>query len=588
MLNKLSLKAKLLMLCGLMALISITISLFAYQGITNINKSNGKIVDQIVPGLALVNSMGLNYRQVRVHLRTLGITGISKEDADKAVANTLAAIAAYEVDNKAYAALPLVGEEKIFEELEAEWAHFKGIGVRALELHKSGKPEDHAALNKIFFEDCPKAAAAYSKTFDELLDFNKKSFESFTAESKSISETVLLSILLISTIGITASVIVGFLLATKLSNSINAIVNSLKESADEVSSAATEIASTSEELSQASTEQASSIQETSSSIEEINSMINANTENAKKSAVSSEGSLLNAEKGKEVVEEMITAIKNINASNESIKDQIDENNKEIEGIVKLISEIGNKTKIINDIVFQTKLLSFNASVEAARAGENGKGFSVVAEEVGKLASISGAAALEISSMLDSSVQKVEGIVRNSKEKVGKLVAEGKMNVDKGTQVAHECGEVLNEIVTSAATVNSAIAEISTASQEQAQGVQEVTKAIAQLDQVTQENTASSAASANAAASLSKQAITLNTLVLNLVETVEGQRDQVGNQVEAQTQKVVDKKVVKVVAKEEMKASVSRKNTQVTEKAAPVVVSNTPPFPSFDDSRFSDV
>jgi methyl-accepting chemotaxis protein len=89
---------------------------------------------------------------------------------------------------------------------------------------------------------------------------------------------------------------------------------------------------------------------------------------------------------------------------------MNKSNDEISSIVKVIAEIGDKTKVINDIVFQTKLLSFNASVEAARAGEQGKGFAVVAEEVGNLATMSGKAAEEISSMLGDSMGKVELIV----------------------------------------------------------------------------------------------------------------------------------------------------------------------------------
>lgn len=218
---------------------------------------------------------------------------------------------------------------------------------------------------------------------------------------------------------------------------------------------------------------------------------------------------------------MIEAIGDINTSNTGIMDQINETNKEIENIVKIINEIGTKTKVINDIVFQTKLLSFNASVEAARAGEQGKGFAVVAEEVGNLAAMSGAAALEITNMLDGSIKTVEGIVRDSKEKIGKLVLNSKEKVENGTRVAHECEEVLNEIVSSIASVSKMVAEISSASQEQAHGVHEITKAIAQLDQVTQQNTANSTESANAAGTLSGQAEALNSLVQKLVQTIEG-------------------------------------------------------------------
>ncbi|MBY0412806.1 MAG: DUF3365 domain-containing protein [Bdellovibrionales bacterium] len=319
--------------------------------------------------------------------------------------------------------------------------------------------------------------------------------------------------------------IVGVILITLMINKpvkiINDIVQGLNKTSEQVSSAAIQIAAASSELSSASNAQASSLQETSAAIEEINSMIHSNTENAKQSTITSDSSMRNAEKGQKVVTQMIEAIDNINTSNNEIMNQINETNKDIESIVTIINEIGAKTKIINDIVFQTKLLSFNASVEAARAGEQGKGFSVVAEEVGNLASMSGNAAMEITKMLESSITNVEEIVKNSKDKIGKLIHQGKQNIDIGTKVSRECGGVLEEIVTSVGIVSKTVTDIASAGQEQADGVQEITKAVAELDQVTQQNTASSVESANAANSLSGQAEYLKELVQQLVLTIDG-------------------------------------------------------------------
>lgn len=570
MLNGLSLKAKLLLQSSFMALIIVTISVFAYLGLDSINTSNKEIVDEVVPSLAIVNSMGLHYKQVRIEVRTLGLAGISKTDSDHAIERTINAIKAYEDQEKAYSRIRFTaGEQALYEQLKTDWAAFKQIGVKAISLSQSTKPEDREALTKLFLVDCPASAELYNKSFEALATFNKNSFAKISTDAKNVANEVSSTILVISIVGTVVSLVVGFLLATKLSNTIRAIVQSLKGSTDEVANASVEIAASSEKLSRATSDQAASLQETSSSIEEINSMINANNESAQQSAKSSERSFENAEKGQLVVGEMIVAIEKINSSNSKIMDQIDESNKEIESIVKLISEIGNKTKVINDIVFQTKLLSFNASVEAARAGENGKGFAVVAEEVGKLASMSGTAALEITNMLDSSISKVETIVKNSKERVGKLVAEGKVSVEKGTSVANQCGEVLKEIVLSVGTVSNAVAEISNASQEQAQGVQEVTKAIALLDQVTQENSTNSANSAEAATSLSNQAATLSQLVEELVYTVDG--------------------VKKNSVQESSTSSSSKSSTIKIEKKVVIIPKKgVELFPAAQDSRFSDV
>jgi methyl-accepting chemotaxis protein len=218
---------------------------------------------------------------------------------------------------------------------------------------------------------------------------------------------------------------------------------------------------------------------------------------------------------------MIQSMDAINASNNTIMQQVNRSNESMAGIVKVIEEIGSKTKVINDIVFQTKLLSFNASVEAARAGEHGKGFAVVAEEVGNLAQMSGNAAKEIGSMLEDSIQKVNQIVQETKASVEKLIAEGKETVESGSLVARQCGEVLEEIVHNVASVSSMAGEIASASQEQSRGISEITKAMGQLDQMTQQNAATSEECASAAEELSAQAESLKSSVGQLVQTING-------------------------------------------------------------------
>ena len=402
-------------------------------------------------------------------------------------------------------------------------------------------------------------------------------------------------------ISIITIVLIVLFLAFGFSNSISKnlhlIAENLSNSGALVGSAAIQISSSSEALSQATNEQAASLIETSASIQEISSMVNANSENAKQSSTISEQSLISAEKGKVVVDQMISAIEEINESNNGIIVQIDDTNKEIENIVKIIKEIGSKTKVINDIVFQTKLLSFNASVEAARAGDQGKGFAVVAEEVGNLASMSGAAALEISNMLDGSIKTVEGIVKDSKEKIGRLIVTSKEKVEIGTRVARECEVVLNEIVSSVANVSKLANEIAMASQEQAQGVYEITKSISQLDQVTQQNTSSSADSANAATTLSLQASGLNSIVHSLVATIDGRTDNFREEslIPESLPTPIKNKFDSNVKKEVLntKAKLKKVSVKIDKEVLPSIaplkdIKRQNGLPDHNDSRFEDV
>ena len=343
--------------------------------------------------------------------------------------------------------------------------------------------------------------------------------EPVKASVASSTKSILLWGLLLTSFALT----LAFLLIRNPISILSRLASSLSETADEVALASTQIASTSVQLSSGVTEQAAALEETSASMEEMNAMVNRNSENASRSQDFAEGSQKNAEKGKNVVQEMINSIQQIDRSNADIMNQIEESNRQMSEIVKLIGDIGNKTKVINEIVFQTKLLSFNASVEAARAGEHGKGFAVVAEEVGNLAQMSGGAAAEITQILEKSIHQVESIVEETKTKVSALVSVSKDKVSAGTRVARQCGEVLEEIVGSTSKVSQMVEDITAGSKEQSKGVSEINKAMVQLNQVTHHNTQSAQEASSAADRLSQQANELRDSVESLKATLNGRK-----------------------------------------------------------------
>jgi len=469
--------------------------------------------------------MNLLYRLTRIELFHVILPDVAEEEQDKSIKKIEESWVGFYKMLDTYEAKPFQpGEEPLFKEFRRRADVVKADFDKALAVVKNhvkfGSPE-HMEVVKLIKEDMRHHGLEYRAAVDALKDFQNKQAASYSKAADASEKSAFAFIITAVCIALLIAFSFTWVLSNSLIKTFNALSESLYAASSEVNEASLQIASASAELSQATTEQAASLEETSASTEQMSSMVAKNSDNAKNAAMVSSQSQVSAEKGKQVVEQMIRSMDDINQSNTNIMDQINHSNAEIESIVRVIQEIGTKTKVINDIVFQTKLLSFNASVEAARAGENGKGFAVVAEEVGNLAQMSGNAAKEITALLDGSIQKVEAIVRDTKTKVEVLVADGRSKVEIGTSVAHQCGEVLNEIVSNVASVSQMAGEISVASQEQAAGVSEITKAMGQLDQVTQQNAATSEQAANSAEKLATQATSLKTAVDLLVSTVRG-------------------------------------------------------------------
>jgi methyl-accepting chemotaxis protein len=254
-----------------------------------------------------------------------------------------------------------------------------------------------------------------------------------------------------------------------LLESMSTVIAEIKAAAREVTNASSEISASTTDLSQRTEEQAASLEETSASMEEISATVKKNAENANQANQSASGTREVADRGGQVVAKAVEAMARIEESSRKISDIIG---------------------VIDEIARQTNLLALNAAVEAARAGEAGRGFAVVASEVRSLAQRSSQAAKDIKDLITNSNGQVKD----------------------GVDLVNKAGTALTEIVDSIKKVADIVADIANASAEQASGIEQVNKALTQMDEVTQQNSALVEENAATAKTLEHQANAMNERV----------------------------------------------------------------------------
>ncbi|MFN7728945.1 MAG: methyl-accepting chemotaxis protein [Bdellovibrio sp.] len=349
------------------------------------------------------------------------------------------------------------------------------------------------------------AAGEYSK-FNELFEILEVAMEKLTDASQAEAAQkglagigIVGDLTLLSLASLVLSLVVSVVIFIWTRKSFEALARETSDVVQMVNHATTSVQSETHKMKASTVEQSAAIQESVSALAEMASMIGQTSQNVQLSLETSQGALNRTEEGKQIMDRMSHAMVAIQKSNTQLQD-----------LSKVIENINSKTLIINDIVFKTQLLSFNASIEAARAGQHGRGFAVVAEEVGNLAELSGHAAKDIELLLSESQQRV-------KETLDMIQS----RVTEGNKVSQLALESFNRISTQIEDINQQVRSINEATQQQQIGIDQTNAAMRQMNTSAQTNSQASSIASQRAEELGEAGQQLNHKMQRLTQLISG-------------------------------------------------------------------
>ena len=370
--------------------------------------------------------------------------------------------------------------------------------TKANELFAEYTKQDQIILNTFLNGQ---AAQAQESFFTELSSISQKLFVELdnvknstgiqiqndkSAISAKVKKNISLGIIVFALVCLVIT-IVSLSIRSVINKEFISLVRDLNQNAHEIDSLSSNLKKSSNNLNDKSTTTVSALVQTSASLTELGAMVDKNKEDAEESKKFSFHTFEQAKYGFQKVEEMLAAMQQIESNSANILKSIENGTQDMLNLITYFKEIGDKTQIINDIVFQTKILSFNASVEAARAGEHGRGFAIVAQEIGKLAEVSGKAAIEITDILSKNMTAANQTVDTVRSSTQKVVVESKQSIVDGSSTAKNCQEALNSIIGSIQKVTDSASRIAEATKEQSQAMEQVNQAIYEIDNSTKQN-----------------------------------------------------------------------------------------------------
>ncbi len=483
MFNKLNLKVKLIGSFVIIALITLIVGAVGWYGISTVTTNLDKVGNERLPSVQALLIISEAQTQVDSAENALLTKNISLEQRKEHYNRIEQALIKADEAWKTYETLPQTEEEAdLWSQFKEAWNKWKSDDEKFIEVSKRF---DSIKSDELYQEMVDRALVTNSESFNisedillQLVELNRQVADNVVEKSDNESKIITIISLVVMIVGTILALVIGIILSISISKPLMKAINGLTESSQQVTAASQQLSASSQQLAEANTEQAASIQETSATLEESSSMIQQSNENTKQASSLSEQAKQAADSGNTDMEDMLKAISEIQKSSD---------------------EIAKIIKVIDEIAFQTNILSLNAAVEAARAGDAGKGFAVVAEEVRNLAQRSANAAKDTTTIIENNIELSK----------------------KGVEVSKKVGESLSEITSQTRKVNELIKEIEASSDEQSKGIFQINKALSHIEKATQENAATAEESASASEELSAQAESMNDIVNQLTVTVKG-------------------------------------------------------------------
>ena len=481
---------------------------FTYSGLNQLSKLVESAHEDILPNISSLDDMRIAENKFGYRIWE-GI--VNPEDRPEVIKEAHGALKLFEDSYYKYTHSSFdPEEEKLYVEYKEQFTLYISTAKGILADLEKGTPESVANARKVLDETLHIYSGKMEIYGEQVSNYYEKRADK---ESKEFVEdrTQIIHMMVLVTC-CAGFAILGLLLLTaaKISNSVGSIASNLSEAGGRVVDAVDQLTQAGNGLSQNATESAASLEETVAALEEMSSMVQMNSDNAKQAASLAVTSREAAERGEREIKSLIVSMTEISQSSKKIEEII---------------------SVIDDIAFQTNLLALNAAVEAARAGEQGKGFAVVAEAVRALAQRSASSAKDIASLIKESVSQVE----------------------QGSKVADQSGEVLANIVGSIKKVSDLNNEIAAASSEQTTGIRQISKAMNQLDQSSQSNAASAEEIAATSAEINGLAhrsqeltVDLNMAVIGAVELPTKKTEEHQPVAKASAKKASPKPAAKVI------------------------------------------
>lgn len=474
--SQMTIGKKFSMTAGLLLALMLALGIGALISINSLNRSVSTIVTDPLPGVYRVSRVDSLIFQLRGDVwKHIATSDSSQKTAIEANIRKIGEDV--EKDLQDYEKTITTPEDRaLFARLEPLFQRYlQTVENDVLPLSHAGKLAEAQAK---YLETADPIHSELKPAVTALVELNRKNGDSDSDEAQHVASTGQTLIFVILLVAMASGSALVYFIVRGVNRALLRAALSLSEGAEHVASAAGQVSSGSQSLAQGSSEQAASLEETSASATEINSMALSNSGKSRTAANLVADSQEKFEATNLALRQMVTAMGEINASSEKISRII---------------------KVIDEIAFQTNILALNAAVEAARAGEAGMGFAVVADEVRNLAQRCAQAAKDTAVLIEESIVKSN----DGKTKVD-LVAAG-----------------ITSITEQSVQVKSLIDEISLSSQEQAKGIEQVTNAVIQMEQVTQATAANAEESAAAAQELTAQSDTLVAVVNDLNAIVSG-------------------------------------------------------------------